>query len=153
MVLQKPFLGPSPTDRETYPWSWSQLVEEPLHQIRTALALSQDLLTCLGTRIGQSMMSVFNCTYVTPCRWTNRYRDTLQPATATTTHQGLLGSGTSIAGVIDEIKSTRQERDKPVAIVITKPPETVSRTSVRRIDRRQRPSLGVRIPPLQQSTR
>ncbi|CAM9977630.1 unnamed protein product [Scytosiphon promiscuus] len=54
-----------------------------------------------------------------------RYRDTLQPATARTTHQGMLGSDRSIARVIGEIRSMRQERQKPVAVVITKPPETV----------------------------
>eukprot|EP00752_Nemacystus_decipiens_P007723 g6905.t1 len=54
-----------------------------------------------------------------------RYRDALQPASTQGTHQGLLGSASSIASVIREIGSLRQDKNKPVAVVITKPPETV----------------------------
>eukprot|EP00903_Cladosiphon_okamuranus_P019153 g17617.t2 len=54
-----------------------------------------------------------------------RFRDALQPATAQGTHQGMLGSDNSIASVLREIGGARQEKNKPVAVAITKPPETV----------------------------
>ncbi|CAN0094700.1 unnamed protein product [Ectocarpus sp. 12 AP-2014] len=54
-----------------------------------------------------------------------RYRDALQPATDKVAHQGLLGSDTSIAGVLGEVRGERRDQSTPVAVVITKPPETV----------------------------
>ncbi|CAN0200694.1 unnamed protein product [Ectocarpus sp. 6 AP-2014] len=54
-----------------------------------------------------------------------RYDDALQPATDKVTHQGLLGSDTSIARVLGEIRGERRDQSRPVAVVITKPPETV----------------------------
>ncbi|CAM9901752.1 unnamed protein product [Ectocarpus sp. 4 AP-2014] len=54
-----------------------------------------------------------------------RYRDALQPATEKVTHQGLLGSDMSIARVLGEIRGERRDQSRPVAVVITKPPETV----------------------------
>lgn len=60
------------------------------------------------------------------CRLPVRYRDALQPATVQGTHQGLLGSDNSIASALREIGGARQETNRPVAVAITKPPETVS---------------------------
>ncbi|CAM9413225.1 unnamed protein product [Hapterophycus canaliculatus] len=76
-----------------------------------------------------------------------RYRDALQPATAKTTHQGLLGSDASIARVISEIRSTRQARHRPVAVVITKPPETVVCTLPPEILAQGDASTGIECPP------
>lgn len=49
----------------------------------------------------------------------------LEPATARGCHQGLLGSEASFASILEVVEGERQDRGRPVAVAITKPPETV----------------------------
>lgn len=55
-----------------------------------------------------------------------RYRDVLEPATARGCHQGLLGSDACFAGILEGIRNERHDKNRHVAVAITKPPETVS---------------------------
>lgn len=50
----------------------------------------------------------------------------LEPATVRGCHQGLLGSKTCFAGILEGIKDERRDKSCHVAVAITKPPETVS---------------------------
>lgn len=49
----------------------------------------------------------------------------LEPATAKGCHQGLLGSDMSFAKILADIRSERKDKRRPIAVAITKPPETV----------------------------
>ncbi|CAM9159964.1 unnamed protein product [Ascophyllum nodosum] len=54
-----------------------------------------------------------------------RYRDGLQPATGRDCYQGMLGAGAAFASILGSIAGDQRDKSRPVAVAITKPPETI----------------------------
>lgn len=55
----------------------------------------------------------------------DRYRDALGLASSRGCHQSLLSSETSFSRIMEDIRNERQRKSCPIAVTITKPPETV----------------------------